>query len=162
MSDLRTLLADGLRPGVYRWQSDRTPEQVRRDVVAAGWDFVLLDTTEIHDKAGFLDLCATAFDLPRWFGRNWDALADCLGDPDWGPASPGRVILVNGWRHYAKARPDEWETAQEVLESAAGHYEEHDATLSVVLSLGGSDQLPHPGVVPREPPIGPGVRPPVD
>ena len=47
---------------------------------AAGWDFVLLDTTAIHDKAGFLDLCATAFDLPRWFGRNWDALADSLSD----------------------------------------------------------------------------------
>lgn len=49
---------------------------------------------------------------------------------------------MSGWRHYAKARPDEWEIAQEVLESATGHYEEHDATLSVVLSLGGSDQLP--------------------
>jgi hypothetical protein len=89
-----------------------------------------------------MERCVRALDLPEWFGRNWDALADCLGDPDWGPASPGRVILVNGWRHYAKARPDEWETAQEVLESAAGHYEEHDATLSVVLALGGSDQLP--------------------
>ena len=68
MSDLQTLLAKGLRPGVYRWQSDRTADEVRADVVAAGWGFVLLDTSEIHDKTGFLDLCATAFDLPRWFG----------------------------------------------------------------------------------------------
>jgi RNAse (barnase) inhibitor barstar len=80
MSDLHKLLTDGLRPGVFRWRSDETPDQVRREVVGAGWDFVLLDTTEVHDKAGFLDLCATAFDLPRWFGRNWDALADSLSD----------------------------------------------------------------------------------
>ncbi|MFE2969052.1 barstar family protein [Streptomyces sp. NPDC059340] len=116
--------------------------EVFRAARAVGWQVSVLDLTGVSDKAAFMERCVRALDLPEWFGRNWDALADCLGDPDWGPASPGRVILVNGWRHYAKARPDEWETAQEVLESAAGHYEEHDATLSVVLSLGGSDQLP--------------------
>ncbi|QIY69815.1 barstar family protein [Streptomyces sp. RLB1-33] len=116
--------------------------EVFRAARAVGWQVSVLDLTGVSDKAAFMERCVRALDLPEWFGRNWDALVDCLGDPDWGPASPGRVILVNGWRHYAKARPDEWETAQEVLESAAGHYEEHDATLSVVLSLGGSDQLP--------------------
>ncbi|MEU2739027.1 barstar family protein [Streptomyces sp. NPDC007095] len=116
--------------------------EVFRAARAVGWQVSVLDLTGVSDKAAFMERCVRALDLPEWFGRNWDALADCLGDPDWGPASPGRVILVNGWRHYAKARPDEWETAQEVLESAAGHYEEHDATLSVVLALGGSDQLP--------------------
>lgn len=54
---------------------------------------MLLDTGEIHDKAGFLDLCATAFDLPRWFGRNWDALADSLSDRSTG--SP-EVVLWTG------------------------------------------------------------------
>ncbi|WP_371648399.1 barstar family protein [Streptomyces mirabilis] len=116
--------------------------EVFRAARAVGWQVSVLDLTGVSDKAAFMERCVHALDLPEWFGRNWDALADCLGDPDWGPASPGRVILVSGWRHYAKARPDEWEIAQEVLESATGHYEEHDATLSVVLSLGGSDQLP--------------------
>jgi RNAse (barnase) inhibitor barstar len=96
MSELRTLLTDGLRPGVYRWRSDQTPDQVRREVVAAGWDFVLLDTTEIHDKAGFLDLCATAFDLPRWFGRNWDALADSLSDRSTGEPE---IVFWAGLQH---------------------------------------------------------------
>ncbi|PBC65036.1 hypothetical protein BKI49_05140 [Streptomyces sp. Tue6028] len=108
---------------------------------AAGWQVSVLDLTGITDKAGFMARCVRALDLPEWFGRNWDALADVLGDPDWGPASPGRLLVVTGWRRYAKARPDEWEVAQQVLESAAGHYERFDAALSVVLSLGGSDEL---------------------
>ncbi|MEU1200082.1 barstar family protein [Streptomyces sp. NPDC005813] len=110
---------------------------------AAGWQVTVLDLTGITDKAGFMARCVRALELPDWFGRNWDALADVLGDPDWGPASPGRLLVVTGWRQYAKARPDEWEVAQQVLESAAGHYERYDAALSVVLSLGGSDEL-HP------------------
>ncbi|MDX6283681.1 MAG: hypothetical protein QOH03_4752, partial [Kribbellaceae bacterium] len=95
MTELRTLLSDGLRPGVYRWHSKLTLDQVRRSVAKAGWNFVLLDTTSVHDKAGFLDVCATAFDLPRWFGRNWDALADSLGDRSTGEPE---VVLWDGWR----------------------------------------------------------------
>jgi RNAse (barnase) inhibitor barstar len=95
MTELRTLLSNGLRPGVYRWHSKLTLDQVRRIVTAAGWNFVLLDTTSVHDKAGFMDVCATAFDLPRWFGRNWDALADSLGDRSTGEPE---VVLWEGWR----------------------------------------------------------------
>ncbi|WP_406166532.1 barstar family protein [Streptomyces sp. NBC_00996] len=109
---------------------------------AAGWQVTVLELTGVSDKSGFMERCVRALDLPDWFGRNWDALADTLGDPDWGPASPGRLLLVTGWRQYAKVRSDEWEIAQEVLESASGHYEEHDATLAVFLALGGSAELP--------------------
>jgi RNAse (barnase) inhibitor barstar len=112
MTDLRALLADGLRPGVYRWRSDHTPDRVRRDVEAAGWDFVLLDTTEIHDKAGFLDLCATAFDLPRWFGRNWDALADSLSDRSTGEPE---IVLWAGLRHLLDHDHDTVDVALQIL-----------------------------------------------
>jgi RNAse (barnase) inhibitor barstar len=95
MTDLRTLLSDGLRPGVYRWRSKLTTDQVRRAATDAGWGLVHLDTTAVHDKAGFMDVCATAFDLPRWFGRNWDALADSLGDRSTGEPE---VVLWDGWR----------------------------------------------------------------
>ncbi|MGC4981920.1 barstar family protein [Streptomyces sp. DT193] len=109
---------------------------------SAGWQVTELDLTGVLDKGAFMARCVRDLDLPEWFGRNWDALGDVLGDPDWGPASPGRLIVVTGWRPYARARPDEWEIVQEVLAAASGHYEAADAALAVVLSLGGSDQLP--------------------
>lgn len=112
MTDLRPLLAKGLRPGVYRWQSDAGAEQVRRDVAGAGWDFVLLDTSEIHDKSGFLDLCATAFDLPRWFGRNWDALADSLSDRSTGEPE---IVLWTGLDHLLEHDHDTVDVALQIF-----------------------------------------------
>lgn len=112
MSSLRTLLTDGLRPGVYRWRSDDTPDQVGRDVVTAGWEFVLLDTSDVHDKAGFLDLCATAFDLPRWFGRNWDALADSLSDRSTGEPE---IVLWAGLPHLIEHDYDTVDVALQIF-----------------------------------------------
>jgi hypothetical protein len=112
MTDLRTLLSKGLRPGVYRLRSDLSVEQVRRSVTAAGWNFVLLDTTGVHDKAGFLDVCATAFDLPRWFGRNWDALADSLSDRSTGEPE---VVLWEGWRELLDHDHDTVDVALQIF-----------------------------------------------
>jgi RNAse (barnase) inhibitor barstar len=112
MTDLRTLLTEGLRPGVYRWPSAATADQVRREVTEAGWDFVLLDTGEIHDKTGFLDLCATAFDLPRWFGRNWDALADSLSDRSTGEPE---IVLWSGLHHLLEHDHDTVDVALQIF-----------------------------------------------
>ncbi|KAA3652698.1 MAG: barnase inhibitor [Proteobacteria bacterium] len=47
------------------------------------------------DKADIIDTLARAFDMPRWFGRNWDALYDCLTDLSWLPAD-GYVLILTG------------------------------------------------------------------
>lgn len=112
MTDLRTLLTEGLRPGVYRWQSSLGVDDVRREVAAAGWDFVLLDTRHVHDKAGFLDVCATAFDFPRWFGRNWDALADSLSDRSTGEPE---VVLWTGVEHLLEHDHDTVDVALQIF-----------------------------------------------
>ena len=117
MTDLRAVLTDGLRPGVYRWRSDLTTDQVRRSVAAAGWEFVQLDTSHVHDKAGFLDVCATAFDLPRWFGRNWDALADSLSDRSTGEPE---VVLWEGWRELLEHDHDTVDVALQIFAEDAG------------------------------------------
>ncbi|HWD83186.1 MAG TPA: barstar family protein [Kribbella sp.] len=112
MRMLRGLLEEGLRPGVYRWPSAPGADDVRRDAEAEGFGFVLLDTGEIHDKTGFLDLCATAFDLPRWFGRNWDALADSLSDRSTG--SP-EVVLWTGLRNLLEHDHDTVDVALQIF-----------------------------------------------
>ncbi|WP_217239589.1 barstar family protein [Streptomyces sp. AC555_RSS877] len=103
----------------------------------AGRRMVTLDLDGVADKAGLMDRCARALELPAWFGRNWDALADSLGDrtvwPE-GAVEKGLLIVVRNWQPYAKARPDEWETAREVFAEAA----DRTPALSVALTLGGS------------------------
>lgn len=51
-----------------------------------------IDLAGCENKAGLLARIAIALDFPDWFGHNWDALADCLGDLEWLPAD-AYVIL---------------------------------------------------------------------
>lgn len=97
-------------------------------------DPVVLDLTGVTDKAALMDRCAGALALPDWFGRNWDALADCLTD------LPEPVTLVvTGWQAYARTRPREWQTAQDVFATAV---EERPTSLSVLLVLGETSEDP--------------------
>jgi RNAse (barnase) inhibitor barstar len=93
-----------------------------------------LDLDGVMDKAGLMDRCARHLELPDWFGRNWDALADILTDLPEGSESGPVLVVVRNWQPYAKARPEEWEIAQEVFSSAV----DQTPALSVVLALGGS------------------------
>ncbi|MFF9391117.1 barstar family protein [Streptomyces griseoluteus] len=101
----------------------------------AGWKVIPLDLAGVTDQAGFMDRAAKALDLPEFAGRNWQAFQDACGDIGWGPEVPGRLLAVVGWRDYAKAQPEEWESAQQVLESVAGRRQKYDSTLAVVLTL---------------------------
>ncbi|WP_150210829.1 barstar family protein [Streptomyces venezuelae] len=111
----------------------------------AGWATLRLDLDGVRSKAGLMDACAEAFALPRWFGRNWDALADCLIDLSWLPDVPGRVVVVSSWRGFARARPGDWETLREVLEEAVGYWREAAAPLEVLLADAPAGPEPEPG-----------------
>ncbi len=76
----------------------------------AGRPFVVLDTHDARDEQGFMDAVSLAFELPGWFGRRWDALAECLRDV---PAAT--VIAWDGWTELARAAPRTCEVAIEVL-----------------------------------------------
>ncbi|MEU2394088.1 barstar family protein [Streptomyces sp. NPDC007369] len=105
---------------------------------AAGWAVVRLDLDGVRTKARLMDVCAEAFGLPEWFGRNWDALADCLRDPAWLPGGPGRLVVVTGWRGLGEALPGDWEVLREVLEEASAHWREVEGgpPLEVVVAAG--------------------------
>ncbi|MDG9719550.1 barstar family protein [Streptomyces sp. DH24] len=106
---------------------------------AAGRIVVTLDLDGVTDKAGLMDRCARALDLPEWFGRNWDALADSLADPSlWpeGAVERGLLVVVEGWRAYARERPEEWSVAEEVFAEAT----DRGAGLFVALGFGGSSE----------------------
>ncbi|MET8507862.1 barstar family protein [Streptomyces sp. NPDC004787] len=92
-------------------------------------DAVVLDLHGVTDKTAFMNRCVRTLPLPVWFGRNWDALADCLAD-----MRRPMAIVVTHWQAYAEAEPDEWSIAQEVFSAAA---RASSAGLAVLLSLGG-------------------------
>lgn len=65
------------------------------------------------NKETLLRNFAAALRFPAWFGHNWDALEDCLGDLSWSDA-PGHVLLIEGAR-----AGDEFGILLDVLRSSA-------------------------------------------
>ncbi|QFQ95942.1 barstar family protein [Streptomyces phaeolivaceus] len=107
-------------------------------LAVGGWAHVELGLAGVTDKPGFMERCVRAFELPGYFGRNWDALADCLADLSWAPPARGRLVEVTGWQEYAEAEPDDWRIAREVFAEAADHWRGSGSELRIVLALGGS------------------------
>ncbi|THF63633.1 hypothetical protein E6C76_13645 [Pseudothauera nasutitermitis] len=85
---------------------------------AIGARVARVDLSAVADKAGLLDALAAALDFPGWFGRNWDALADCLGDLSWVDAAQV-VVLLEHAETLRGAAPDDYATLLEICAEAA-------------------------------------------
>ena len=87
MGKLRDRLRDPSRAGVYRVTG---PNEV---VDAAQGSALALARVDLRQPV--FDAFARALAFPDWFGRNWDALEDCLTDLSWRDAA-GYVLLLEG------------------------------------------------------------------
>lgn len=87
----------------------------------------------VADKRSLLDALADILALPSWFGRNWDALEECLGDLDNLPPRP-RVLVFDSLDDLPTA---DRRIAVELLAGAALRWARTATPLSVVI-LGGS------------------------
>ena len=92
-----------------------------------GWRTIELDTSAGADKAHFLDVCRAAFELPDWFGNNWDALADSLTDVD---NLPGTLVL---WQGAGALEASVRETAAEFFADRAEQVTSRGLTAFLVL-----------------------------
>lgn len=93
MDDLCYLLKDANGAGVYRLNC--TLEALHDSVQRAGFSLFEVDIAGAHGRGEVLAEMARAIQAPDWFGHNWDALADALGDLSWNEA-PGYVLLLRG------------------------------------------------------------------
>ena len=116
MSGLAALLAGHQEPGIYHWHGAFEAVDVRATVELAGWQFGHLDGwTAGGTKAEFLVAVGDALRLPGWYGRNFDALADCLHDV--GGGTDGVLLLWDGWSTLARDDERAFSIALSVLGS---------------------------------------------
>jgi len=118
-SSLQQLLRDKDKAGVFVTGPDT--RVIAEAASSAGLALWRLDIGHVHDKQGFIGLVAKALDFPEWFGGNWDAFEDCLGDLSWHPA-PGYVLLLEHGKHFGAGHKQEFVTALEVLDGVAEYW----------------------------------------
>jgi hypothetical protein len=91
--DLCARLQDLNEVGVYRLSCPLA--MLEANVALSGLTLFEVDIAAAHGKGEFLAGMAQVLGAPDWFGHNWDALADVLGDLSWQPAA-GYVLLLCG------------------------------------------------------------------
>lgn len=87
---------------------------------AAHAHFCLLKS-EISRQASTADALVqfgSTLHFPIWYGANFDALHDCLTDPDWQPAK-GHVLLFNGIARLRTSDPIDFATLIQVFQGVA-------------------------------------------
>jgi hypothetical protein len=95
MGKLAQRLSDAARSGVYR---TRHSTEVEDAVRGTRLDLARANLGGAEDKEALLERFALALGFPAWFGGNWDALEDCLGDLGW-RAGEGHVLLLTGYEN---------------------------------------------------------------
>jgi RNAse (barnase) inhibitor barstar len=130
---------DGPSPsGVYRVGQAVDGAAVRRLAEDHGWRSIVVDGRAARDKASLIEACARAFAFPEWVGRNWDALADALGDLSW-LAADGFLV---SWQRQRVVTG--WETVVEILERATHQLERSGRPMVVLVRGGAGAGLPRP------------------
>ena len=100
MSRLGSVCDAGLVPGVHLWGSALDVAYVRGVVRRAGWAFAHLPGAGLVTMGDFHTAISAALGLPAYYGRNLDALADCLSD-----LTGSQVLLWDDWGVLARAEP---------------------------------------------------------
>ena len=94
-----------------------------------------LDGRQIVTKEDFLREAAEVMSFPAYFGQNWDAFDECIRDLSWVPAQK-YILIYDRPDIFAKAQPEQWQIAQEILQSASQYWQESGQLMEIwVLSL---------------------------
>ena len=135
MSGLAGLLAGHFPAGVYRWHGAFAAADVQHAVEHAGHRFAHVDGWTAQTKAEFLAAVGEALGFPDHYGRNLDALEDCLRDVEVGEA--GAVLLWDGWSTLARNDDRTFRVLLDIFRRRAG--DGRKGPLSVLLRGEGPD-----------------------
>jgi hypothetical protein len=115
-TDLSALLADPAPGGAY-FVDARDRAALVEAATTLDFHVAAIDCSTVHDREAGLAKIAAALAFPDWFGGNWDALADGLGDLSW-LQGEGFLLLIDhssGWR---EAEPEAFAILLEILNEA--------------------------------------------
>jgi RNAse (barnase) inhibitor barstar len=112
-------LGKAAQSGVRQFTAD--PDDIERAAKAAGLVVVRIDLARLASKTGLLGRAARALKFPEWFGKNWDALNDCLTDLSWLQGN-GWVMILENSKGFAERKPQLFQDAVEVFQAASDYW----------------------------------------
>ena len=89
-------------------------------------------------SAALLKHLGEALNFPDWYGANFDALHDCLTDPDW-TTDKGLALFLTGTASLHKSDPDGFATLIEVFQAVASELSRSGTPFWVLLDSPATD-----------------------
>lgn len=129
---IQSLLEDA-RGGVWFLPRPVEAKSLQAAARRAGYAFFHLDGKNIERKEQLLNHVATALRFPNHFGRNWDALEECLTDLEWVDGD-GYLIYFDHIDGMLAAHPDQFATFVEIVRDAVESWKEDGEAMVVLLS----------------------------
>jgi RNAse (barnase) inhibitor barstar len=114
--------SDRCPTGVYLIDAAEREQVLDHRAFPAEFVIAVLDGTDAATRSGFFQELARSLDFPDYFGRNWDAVYDCLTDFNWLPAA-GYVLVLNGFDQFATNEAEQWNIALKVLREACASWQ---------------------------------------
>jgi hypothetical protein len=100
--------------GFYRIDAAQRLRIVAGEALPSTFHRAVLDGEAIQTRAEMFTALAGAFQFPNYFGRNWDAVYDCLTDLSWTSAD-GFVLVLDGCERFAAHDPEQWRIGKKVF-----------------------------------------------
>lgn len=107
-----------------------------KDAVRADQTILRADFASVSDKPGVMAELAGSFALPEHFGRNLDALADCLSDLEPEEADrPGFVVILRDLPNGAGFDRDQRDALLDVFRDVSDLFDERGIAFRVFYSV---------------------------
>jgi hypothetical protein len=113
--------SDHCPSGVYVIDAAERERVLHHGAFPPDFAVAVLDGAGAATRAGFFQELAQALRFPDYFGRNWDAVYDCLTDFNWLPAA-GYVLVLDGFDQLATNEPGQWAIGLKVLRQACAFW----------------------------------------
>ncbi len=100
---------------------------------SAGLRVATLDGAAVNGKQGLMTALSDSFELPDYFGANWDALDEVLRDLSWLDAG-GHVLIVSRGEDLWRREPELTGMLVSVWTGAAREWAERGAPFHLVFA----------------------------
>ncbi len=107
---------DASRACLYHF-SPATKANLQSRIGKSNQPFIEADVSHCRDIHAALAELGKLLQFPIWYGANYDALHDCLSDPDW-PFGKGVILQISGLESLRSGDPESFSTLVNVLQSA--------------------------------------------
>ena len=143
MEIIESIVERRLHPDVYVLEKRIPVEEIAQLAQANNIHFFHLRGNRIHTDSDLFREAMKVMRFPDYFGKNWNALLDCMRDLSfWWPSSNGNLVLYDDFENLAKTKPEGFRIAVEVFQGVVESWRGTDTPMYVLL-IGDKSLLPN-------------------